>query len=150
MRPKSPRPALELLEDRIVPAGGVKLSGGTLLITGTAGNDSVLVRQIPGQGNQPAQVAVTFNGQTFTFKVSQVSQVQAQLNGGNDSFVLDHSSLPVTPPVTVDGGNGTDSLAVQGTAGADVFTVTGSTVGLAGTGGITYSNVESLSLDGLG
>src|SRR5262245_43706143 len=101
MRPRSPRPALELLEDRTLLTGGVKLSGGTLLITGTAGSDTALVRQIPGPGKQPAQVAVTLNGQIFTFKVTQVSQIQAQLSDGNDSFVLDHSSLPVTPPVAV-------------------------------------------------
>jgi hypothetical protein len=138
-----------VLEDRTLL--DVKLSGSTLLITGTTGNDTALVQQIAATGKQPALISVTLNGRTFNnFKVTQVSQIQAQLDGGNDTFTLDHSSAPVTPPVVVDGGTGTNALVVNGTAGADVFAITGSTLGLAGTGGLQYSNFQSLTVNGLG
>src|SRR5262245_37448337 len=90
----SPRAALALerLEDRTLLTGSVQLSNCVLLITGT-GNDAVLVKEISGANkNQPPQVSVTLDGQTSTFKVTFVNQIQAQLGGGNDTFTLDNST----------------------------------------------------------
>src|SRR5262249_55514967 len=141
--------AVEVLEDRTVLAGSVKLSNGTLVITGTASPDTVLVQQISGGKNQPNQVSVTLNGQTSTFKVTLVNQIQAQLGDGDDTITLDNSSLPVTPPSSFDGGSGADTVIVKGTAGADNFTVSGSQVQLTGAGALSYTNFESLSVNGL-
>jgi hypothetical protein len=156
--------ALEVLEERTVLSGTVKLSNGLLAITGT-GNDTVVVQQIPGSNkNQPNQISVTLDGQTSTFKVTLVTQIQAQLSGSGDTFTLDNSNLPVTPPVFVNYGtgttnntvivNGTNPVAANGTTGADSFTITSTMVGLtaAGTvaGTLTYKNAQFLTVKGLG
>src|SRR5262249_26437092 len=148
--------ALERLEDRTLLTGSVQLSNGVLLITGT-GNDAVLVKEISGANkNQPPQVSVTLDGQTSTFKVTFVNQIQAQLGGGNDTFTLDNSTLPVPPPVSVSFGTGTNNntAIVNGTIGADSFKITSATVALtaAGTvaGTLTYTNAQVLKVNGLG
>src|SRR5262249_54212781 len=69
--------------------------------------------------------------------------------GANDSFTLDNSTLPVTPPLTVDGGAGADSLFVKVTAGANSVAVNDTTVNVTGAGLLTYANFESLDVDGL-
>jgi fibronectin-binding autotransporter adhesin len=142
------RPELHLLEDRTVP--DAKLSSGLLTITGTAGNDTVLIQQVAGPGGSGDQVAVTLNGQTSTFKASQVNQITASLLAGNDTVTLDESVKRITPPSSFDGAAGTDFLTLKGTAGADTITVTGTTIGLVGAGTVTYSNFESLLVDSLG
>src|SRR5262245_51837975 len=141
---------VEQLEDRTVLDGTVKLSNGLLTITGTGLNDTVLIQQIPQSPCQPDQVAVTLNGRLFTFKVTLVNQIQAQLLAGNDSITLDESVRPVTPPLTlVDGGAGIDAVVFRGTAGADAITVTGTQVTRTGAGALTYANFESLLVDAL-
>jgi hypothetical protein len=152
---RRPPLAVEALEDRTVLNGTVKLSNGLLTITST-GNDTVLVQQVPGNNNQPNQVSVTLDRQTSAFKVTLVTQIQAQLNGGGDTFTLDHSNRPVTPPVSVTFQPKTTGniVTVNGTNGADSFTVTSTTVGLtpAGTvaGTLTYANAQVLNVNGLG
>jgi hypothetical protein len=147
-RPRTP--AVEALEARTVLSGSAKLSNGLLLITSTGG-DTVLVQEISGGKSQPNQISVTIDGKISTFKVTLVNQIQAQLAGGNNTFTLDHSSIPVAPPVSVDGGTGTtnNSVIVNGTAGADTLTVTGSTVGLTGAGTLTYAHAQALNVNGL-
>src|SRR5207244_9479429 len=52
--------------------------------------------------------------------------------------------------VSFDGGPGTDTLTVNGTAGPDVFTITASTVTRTGWGTISYNTgVEQLVVNGL-
>jgi hypothetical protein len=149
---RRPRPpSLEALEDRTLLAAPVRLSNGILLITGGNGNDTVLVQEVSGANkSQPDQISVTFNGQTSTFKVTLVNSIQAQLGAGDDAITLDESVVPVAPPLSFDGGTGSNTVTVKGTAGADAFTITGSTVGLTGAGTLTYSNFQSLTVNGLG
>jgi len=144
------RPELHRLEDRTVPAGSVKLSAGLLTITGTTGNDSVLIQQVAGAKSSGDQIAVTLNGQTSTFKVSLMNQITANLLAGNDAITLDESVRPIAPPSNFDSAGGTDSLIFKGTASGDSISVTGTTIGLAGAGTLTYSNFESLLVDCLG
>src|SRR5262249_26431668 len=140
---------VEQLEDRTVLDGSVKLSNGLLTITGTALNDTVLIQQIPQSPNQPDQVAVTLNGKLFTFKVTLVNQIQAQLLDGNDTITLDESVHPVTPPLSFDGGAGIDAVVFRATAGADAIAVTGTQVTQTGAGALSYANFESLLVDAL-
>ena len=144
------QPKLQVLEDRTVPAGTVKLSQGLLVITGTTGVDTALIQQLAAQGNQGEQIAVTLNGATSTFKVSQVNQITASLLAGNDTITLDESVRRVTPPLQFDSNGGVDSLIYKGTNGANAIAVTGSTISLAGAGTLTYTNFESLDIDCLG
>src|SRR5262249_5675179 len=141
---------VEQLEDRTVLDGSVKLSNGLLTITGTALADTVLIQQIPQSPNQPDQVAVTLNGKLFTFKVTLVNQIQAQLLGGNDTITLDESVRPVMPPLSFDGGTGVDAVTFLGTAGADTIAVSATQVVQTGAGTLTYAGFESLVVNSLG
>src|SRR5262249_32001619 len=60
--------------------------------------------------------------------------------------------LLVTPPVSVTFGTSPppNTLNVNGTAGADAFTITSTTVGLTGAGALTYTNAQFLKVNGLG
>src|SRR5262249_43668117 len=87
--------------------------------------------------------------ETKSFEAAKVKSILANFNLGNDSFTLDESSLLVKPPLTCDGGGGSDDLQVKGTNGADDFTVSKDTVSLPGAGTLTYRNFESLLIDGL-
>ena len=93
---------------------------------------------------------MTLNGQTSTFKASLVNQITASLLAGNDTITLDESIKRIAAPSSFDSDGGTDSLSFKGTAGADAITVSGTTIGLAAAGSLTYSNFESLLVDSLG
>jgi hypothetical protein len=132
------------------------LVGNNLLIIGTStnqgtatnpGNDAVSVSST----NAANVVSATVNGATSNFTVPTGGQIIAKLFAGNDSFTLNEGAgtQPVGPPVSVDGGTGTNTLTVNGTAGADSFTITGTTVGLAGAGTLTYANIQALTVNGL-
>src|SRR5262249_60976777 len=99
-------------------------------------------------GNQAAQISVTLNNKTSTFKASSVTQIQAQLDLGDDTITLDESSGLVVPPLSFDGDGGDkDAVIVSGTAAKDAFTITDTQVLLTGAGTLTYSNFESLTVN---
>jgi len=141
---------VEVLEDRTVPTSSVQLSKGILSIIGTTGNDTASVQQLPASANQLAQIAVTLNGRTVTFKAASVAEIRAQLDTGDDTITLDESSVPVAPPLSFDGGGGLDAVIVRGTAAADVFTITATQVRLTGAGTLGYVNFDSLTVNTLG
>src|SRR5262249_61950180 len=120
----------------------VQLSNATLTTAGPNAAATVSTRQAPPPGNQPTQIAVTLNDRLFTFKASAVTLIQAQLGLGADNITLDESSLPVTPPSIFDGGGGSDVVVVTGTAGADAFTVTGTSVSLTGAGPLHHGHSQ--------
>src|SRR5262249_46022145 len=89
------------------------------------------------------------------FTVPTGGQILANLYGGNDNFTVNEGTQPVGPNVVVDGGNGADnnntnSLTINGTPNKDAFTISSTTVGLAGAGSINYSNFQALAVNGLG
>jgi fibronectin-binding autotransporter adhesin len=135
---------------------GIAQPGQSLLIVGTShnqstptnpGNDTVSVSALTA----PNTVLATVNGDAATFTVPANGQVFARLFDGNDSFTLNEGTgtTPVGPALSVDGGTGSNSVTVNGTAAADSFTSTGTTVGLAGAGTLTYGNVQTLTVNGL-
>ncbi len=83
---------------------------GTLLITGTAGNDNISLARNQGT------LTLTDNGQTRNFLSSQVTRISVMLGAGNDNF---GASWNVTQSVTVSGGLGND--VIGGGGGADVL-----------------------------
>jgi hypothetical protein len=91
------------------------------------------------------------SGATSTFTVPSSGQIIAKLFAGNDTFTLNEGTgtQPVGPPLSVDSGSGTNTLTVNGTAGADAFTITGTTVSLAGAGTLTYTNFQAMTVNGL-
>jgi Calpain family cysteine protease/RTX calcium-binding nonapeptide repeat (4 copies) len=98
----------DALEAREVPATAV-LTGGSLLITGTEGGDTIRVRQ--------SATAITVDGVSGSFPLSQVTTVRVNGLGGNDAISLHMTGAGVTKPAVVLAGSGDDS--VWGGLGAD-------------------------------
>ena len=88
------KPTLESLEDRLAPAVGIV--GTTLVVVGTAANDTIIV----------GQSSVRFNGVTTTFDPALVDSVFVQGLGGNDYL----SCLAHSKPSFIDGGDGDDRI----------------------------------------
>jgi hypothetical protein len=91
---------------------------GTLLITGTSGNDTIAVVAV-----DPAILKVRFNGQTSDFATSGMKRVRVDAGDGNDS--VDLSAAPRMQS-TVAGDSGNDTLigsrgddSIDGGAGDD-------------------------------
>jgi uncharacterized delta-60 repeat protein len=84
-----------------------RLVGRTLTVTGTAAADEIRLRVAGGQ--------LTIRGVEHAFAVSAFSRIEIDARGGDD--LVDASASPV--PVTLDGGDGRDSLL--GGAAADVL-----------------------------
>lgn len=119
-----PHLAVEPLEARDVPAVTATLSGTSLVVEGTNGNDSIVVRQ---DGSR-----VTVDGLNIRDRwtdvsgvdVSRVRQVVVRAQGGNDTVNL--TTLQV--PTLVWGGSGNDRIyggsghdVVYGDQGADTI-----------------------------
>jgi hypothetical protein len=104
------------------------LVGGNLLIVGTSTNQGTAtnpgndVASVSGT-NDPNTVSVTINGATSTFAVPTGGQIITKLFGGDDTFTLNEGtgSQLIGPALSVDGGTGTNSVTVNGTAGADAW-----------------------------
>src|SRR5262249_21425509 len=94
--------------------------------------DTLTVSQTGPTNLGSSKLVVTLNGQSSTFKPSQVTQIQAQLLAGND--VVSMSGIGASTVTTVDGG-----------AGSDTFT---GNFGTAATiaGNMTLKNFESASV----
>jgi hypothetical protein len=127
----------EPLEDRRTPAA--YLSAGTLVIDGTAGNDTVELHDTTLNGQ--AAVRVTLNGVNSTFTTASVTTGVVRFNGyAGDDWLFHDSALRSVAYMgdgndwawtsaqndEVHGGNGNDSLAgwygndsLYGDAGAD-------------------------------
>ena len=124
---------------------------GTSTNQGTAtnpGNDTVSVSAT----NLQKTVSVNVNGSTGSFTVPAGGKILAKLFGGNDSLTVNEGTgtQVIGPAISVDGGTGTNTLIINGTSGANAFTITDTTVSLAGAGTITYANVQTLLVNGLG
>src|SRR5437868_13069020 len=72
-------PSLERLESRDVPTTAV-LSNGVLTITGTSGNDSIVLSQSNGR--------VQISGVTSTFATTSINSVVINDGAGSDSVSL--------------------------------------------------------------
>jgi hypothetical protein len=124
---------------------GTSTNQGT---TTNPGNDTVSVSATDRKNT----VFVSINGCTDCYTVPTGGQIVTKLFGGNDSFTLNEGPCAqvVGPAISVDGGTGTNTLTINGTPGPDAFTITGTTVGFAGAGTVTYANVQTLFVNGLG
>jgi hypothetical protein len=149
------KPVLSATQQITVATLAAGIVGNDLLIVGTStnqgtatnpGNDTVSV------GATAANVVnVTVNGQAYgPFTIPTGGKIRANLYAGDDTFTLDESNVPVGPQVIVDGGTGNNTLIEDGTGGADAFTITGTSVSLAGAGELDFTNFHSLIVNGLG
>lgn len=70
---------------------------------------------------------------------------------GNDTFTVGTGSLAaLTAPLAINGGTGANTVTLNDSANASVsaYTVTASTLAVAGFGGLTYAGLSSLVLNG--
>src|SRR5262245_32944875 len=104
-RRRSRRLAFESFEPRFLLSADL-LPSGVLFITGTDAADSLFIQQIDSQIN------VVLNGESSSFDAARVSEIEASLLDGDDSLTLDNSFMPLSPPVSFDGGAGNDALNV--------------------------------------
>src|SRR6185312_15815524 len=90
------------LEAREMPAVAVLLAGGTLTISGTAGNDRITVYQ-----SGPDLVVLDGTAEAFRTAAAGVTNIAIDGGGGNDSIRIAPS---VTQPAAIDGGSGNNKL----------------------------------------
>jgi len=99
----------ETLETREVPSA--TLDGGVLRIDGTAGNDTITVRQLP------FSISVEGAGPSNSWVASAVTSIVIRALDGNDTVRLNMPGEVVSKPAHVFGGTGNDT--VQGGSAAD-------------------------------
>src|SRR5687767_1373856 len=109
----------ENLEDRRMFA---VLVGSQLQITGGVGNDNIKVSQ-----QDAATIRVEQNGVVSFFGDLAVTNILVNAGAGNDTVSL-ASTIPLTEPSTINGGDGADNITggagsdnVDGGAGNDVI-----------------------------
>src|SRR5262249_34567343 len=87
----------------------------TLIIDGTDSNDLFTVTK-PATGSVAVTHTTGGNGTKVTETSGNLGRLEIDGQGGNDSVVVNvNGTAPISVPITVDGGFGSDSLTVQGT-----------------------------------
>jgi uncharacterized protein YkwD len=134
--PRKPsfRPTLECLEDRSLMSAhlSASLSGGLLRIQGTAGADTIVVREIHNQISVDGVKISVAGHAAARVSASAVAGIEVFGNSGNDRIYLNSQAVrgqqALTRPVTVWGGAGNDLIVagqgpetVYGGAGNDVI-----------------------------
>ena len=99
-------------------------SAGVVTVSGTLGNDTIVV------GSSGGNLQVTVNGvvSTTTIPLASITQLNVYGQTGNDGITL--NGLAVNTNLVA--GPGIDSLFLNGTAGANTFTINAATVGFNG------------------
>ena len=123
----------------LAPAAGAAttatLTGGRLTVTGTGGNDVIVVRAVSG-----SQIEVASLGSSARFPATAVRSIRVLAGAGHDSVRIDDTRLAftVTRPTVLDGGTGNDTL--RGGKGPE--TLRGGTGNDTATGGKGNDTVE--------
>ena len=87
----------------------------------------------------------TFVVRAFVVLDDFAKQAMTEINSGEGA---DHIQYAINAPVSIDGGDGFDSVVIVGTEFADSFVITPEGVFGAGLS-VTFKNTESLQIDGL-
>ena len=104
----------------------ISVSGVDVNIVGTHGSDAV----------------------NLTRALADTSEIAITGADGADLVTIDATAATLNLPIAFNGGGGGDSLVVNGTAGADVFTIGSGSVSLAPSTQVNFSLVESLTVSG--
>jgi len=136
---------LEGLEERLVPTITVPLPGttGAAVITGTPGNDSLVIQMAPGN---PSVLQLSDNGgATFTSTtIANLTSVQVFGLAGSDTFTINNGNglvgTSTSLPIIYTGGPGPDTLVLIGVPGGPAITETYATGSATGTGTIVNNN----------
>lgn len=102
---------LDSLEPRRLLAA--TLAGGVLSITGTSGNDAIVITIDPANSSR---LRVSDNGVVSRFLISEVGRINANLFKGHDLFTIGDT---ITIPASVNGAGGRDTIL--GGAGRDTL-----------------------------
>jgi hypothetical protein len=109
--------AIETLDQRRLLAADPVLDAGLLAITGTPGNDRIVVSLA---ANDPTTLDVRVNRQSFSFKVADVTDhVRINALRGNDRITVSNVNGAVTLDFEVYGGTGNDRISTD--AGDDTL-----------------------------
>lgn len=132
-RPSQWRAALEVLEDRSLLSVTAGFSSGALVVTGTSGSDTVIVRLV-GSSLSVDGVSIKVQNSTVSqLSVDSVKQIEIKGLGGDDILGLidptdDPSVEQIKIPTFIDGGDGNDGLqggwrknTLSGGTGDDTF-----------------------------
>jgi hypothetical protein len=128
--PRSFRPLLENLEDRLTPAGNVtsSLVAGNLTLTGDALANSITISEPTLNG--PLVVTpngtTTLDGHSAAESFTVTGNLTIQLGAGNDSISFDLGPNPITVPGTLSvnyGSSSGDKLTHTINGGGNAFTV---------------------------
>jgi len=116
-------------------SASLTLNGGPLLNTFTVNSNS-------------AQLAINSPVGAGTYNINNISSPLV-LNSGSASATY-HFVEPLFAPVTIAGGATVQTLIVDGTSGADFFTITTSSVQYLGAAMISYSGPLAITINGKG
>jgi uncharacterized repeat protein (TIGR01451 family) len=130
-------------------------SNGVLQLQGSHANDKIVLEPNPSNASQ---TEVVDNGSVLgNFANSSFSSINVYLSAGESLTLADtggNSGLGFfTAPVTVEGGSGTNTLTLDDStsSSANTYTITSNSVSRSGFGGVTYTNIQAVSLfDGTG
>ncbi len=117
-------------------------STGVLRVVGTDAADTIVVSKFGTN-----QVRVTVNGAVKgTYPIASLTGVRVFGRGGDDTLSATDSLTGLTE-VRLDGGTGTDAVALVGTTAADTFRVTDAGI-VFGSLLVTPVDAESVTVDG--
>jgi hypothetical protein len=100
------RAAVETLEARQMLS--VSVDHGTLFVTGTSGDDSIVVSRDP---HRRGMLLVTVNGFSNVVDSTSVKRITVNALEGNDSVLVSQSAGVITTPTNLIGGRGNDTLS---------------------------------------
>ncbi len=117
------RPIVENLETRTflsasmpIPTGPASLLNGTLLVQGTTGNDTILIKR---SSLSKLSLDVTVNKTVSHFTLADVKLMRIYGLTGNDSIIVDEGNGIIATKVWAFGSNGNDTI--QGGSGSDTL-----------------------------
>jgi hypothetical protein len=101
---------------KISPADETINPAGVLLISGTNGNDTILITRDAGN---PLKLDVIANGKMSQFSMNSITSISVNGGPGNDDIEVSELNGSVLIPVTLLGGPGNDTLV--GGSGNDLL-----------------------------
>jgi Ca2+-binding RTX toxin-like protein len=126
MRSKSFSKSIEGLESRTLFAASAILTAGDLVVTGTEERDVIVVSL---DRDDAEQMNVQIGRETFDFAAAEVTSIQIDALGGNDSITFREKAGPIYIKAIVYGGDGNDTITtasgndyLDGGAGNDRMT----------------------------
>src|SRR3954463_12129901 len=96
---------IEHLERRSVKSA--TLDGSSLVITGTAGNDAIVVSVDDGN---PSELNVSINGTVTQFDLAQVAKMRITADAGDDTIHVDDNGSAIAKSIRIYGEAGDDSI----------------------------------------